>query len=995
MMNMKRISIRKKLLVVMLLVVMLQGILCFSALTFNDGFNYLKKSACTSFSNTTLARKNAVENFMLNKWSNLGEYQEKVQAAVSARLDEEGRDLSDLASDKELNNSLLLDITEDMVDMLRYNSTTEAYIVLGGYGGRDAREHCGLLIRNLDQGTNADSNGFLLERGSSEISKAYGIPMDSYWSSRFVIHDTMDLEWYEKPVAAAEKYEDKTGSVLGYWSAFFRWSPEDIKVMSYSVPLVQDGTVYGVMGITVSEDYLESMMSPQELDAENTGSFVLARTTDGKEYESIFSTGIIAKNLAEDNHIIRFKNEPANGRVSEIDDGAGNYGNVQNIDLYRRTSPYSREKWAIIGVLPSSTLFRSSDRLQMTVMIAFAASIVLGIAGAVVGSYFFTRPIRKMVDEIRSKDVNDELKFQSSNVQEIDALENAIVTLNVNVRQNASKVSQIIELVNLPLGVVEYQRGTEKVFCTKKVIKMFMMNKKYYSRGYLDRKYFEDYMREAGLEELLEKSGEKDYQIAHTIQQRWVHLKSLADEDKTLITVLDITKDIYERQKIEYERDYDILTHLLNRRAFNRRMNQLLQEGSRLTLGAMIMWDLDNLKYVNDTYGHDYGDQYIQRAAVVFGGLARDGGIVGRISGDEFLAFVPDCGSKEWLLEKVEEVKRQLNNTRVVMPDGESIAVRASGGIAWYPDDGRNLDELRKYADFAMYDTKNSYKGAFKEFDRKAYEKDAFLLQGREQLNKLIEDELVNYAFQPIVSTKDGRVAAYEALMRPIMEDLASPADVMRLAISQSRLPDIEKLTFCKTFEEYASQRDAFGDRKLFVNSIPNQLLSEELLYSLFERYQIGKDTLVVEMIESEQTDIGIMEEKIQMLKAFHAQLAVDDFGAGYSSESTLLYMQPDYVKIDMSIVRDIHRDKDRQALAVSTLNYARPRGIKVIAEGVETAEEMETLISLGIDYLQGFYVGRPDMVVKDVDEKIQREIKELNEKAGRRIGKEYYEQHI
>lgn len=96
--------------------------------------------------------------------------------------------------------------------------------------------------------------------------------------------------------------------------------------------------------------------------------------------------------------------------------------------------------------------------------------------------------------------------------------------------------------------------------------------------------------------------------------------------------------------------------------------------------------------------------------------------------------------------------------------------------------------------------------------------------------------------------------------------------------------------------------------------------------------------------------------------------------------------MQPDYVKIDMSIVRDIHRDKDRQALAVSTLNYARPREIKVIAEGVETAEEMEKLISLGIDYLQGFYVGRPDTVVKDVDEKIQREIKELNEKAGKRI---------
>lgn len=972
----RKISIRKKLLVVMLLVVLLQGILCFSALTFNGGFGYLKKSECTGLSNATLGRKNAVENFMLNKWSDLDEYQKKVQTAVDERLKLEGKDITALVSDKELNNRLLLDVTEDMVDMLRYNSTTEAYVVLGGYG-TGTEEHCGLLIRNLAQGTNDNSKGFLLEVGSSEISRKFGIPMDSYWSSRFILDErNMDVSWYKKPVESAQKYMEADGTQLGYWSGFYRWTPEDIQVMSYSVPLVRDGVVYGVIGATVSEDYLESMMSAQELDAGDTGSLVLARTTDGKKYESVFSTGIVDKALAEDGNRIEFEREPVNGKVYELDGKRKNYGSVHDIDLYRRTSPYSREKWAVIGILPGSTLFRSSDRLQMTVMIAFAASILFGIIGAVVGSYFFTRPIRQMAEEIKSKDVNDELKFKPSDIQEIDALEKAIVSLNLNVRQNASKVSQIIELVNLPLGVIEYRRDSERVFCTKKVVKMFMMDRKYYSRGFLDRKYFEDYLKEADLEGLLEQTGERDYQIAHTIQQRWVHLKSLADEDKTLITVIDITRDIYERQKIEYERDYDILTHLLNRRAFNRRLKQMLREGNNLTLGAMIMWDLDNLKYVNDTYGHDYGDQYIQRAAVVFGGLARDGGIVSRISGDEFLAFVPECESKERMIRRVEQIKRQLNNTRIIMPDGELIAVRASGGIAWYPDDGRSFEELSKYADFAMYDTKNSYKGDFKEFDKKAYEKNAFLLQGKEQLNKLIEEGLVNYAFQPIVSAKDGSIYAYEALMRPAVENLTSPTDVMRLAIAQSRLPDIEKLTFCKTFEQYAAQRDAFGKSKLFINSIPNQILSEKLIYGLFEKYQIGQDILVVEMIESEQTDIDIMEDKIHLLKIFHAELAVDDFGAGYSSESTLLYMQPDYVKIDMSIVRDIHKDKDRQSLVVSTVNYAKPRGIRVIAEGVENTQEMCTLISLGVDYLQGFYIAKPDLTVRGIDENIQKEIR-------------------
>ena len=155
-------------------------------------------------------------------------------------------------------------------------------------------------------------------------------------------------------------------------------------------------------------------------------------------------------------------------------------------------------------------------------------------------------------------------------------------------------------------------------------------------------------------------------------------------------------------------------------------------------------------------------------------------------------------------------IKDRLNTTKLIMPDKEEIALRASGGIAWYPDDGITYDELKRYADFAMYDTKNSYKGAVKEFDRKSYEKDYLLIQGREKLNKLIEDKAITYVFQPIVDTSDGSVFAYEALMRPTIMELASPADVMRLASDQSRLPDIEELTFTQALYEYSRQREAF-----------------------------------------------------------------------------------------------------------------------------------------------------------------------------------------
>ena len=473
---------------------------------------------------------------------------------------------------------------------------------------------------------------------------------------------------------------------------------------------------------------------------------------------------------------------------------------------------------------------------------------------------------------------------------------------------------------------------------------------------------------------------EREYQVNGEIPSRWLNIRSLIDKDRTLVTVMDITKDVYTRQKIEYERDYDILTHLLNRRAFKRRIQEILSgaPASGLGLSAMVMWDLDNLKYVNDTYGHDYGDQYIQKAAGVFAGLSLVGAIVGRMAGDEFLAFVPNCGSKEKLMDLLNQVKNKLNATKIIMPDGEELAIRASGGVAWYPDDGITYEMLKKYADFAMYDTKNSYKGAVKEFDQRVYEKDSYLLRGREQINRLIEDRMVDYAFQPIVDARSGQVHAYEALMRPRLGELSNPSDVLRLATVQSRLPELEELTFTQALKDYQRQREAFGDARIFINSIPNQLIDYGVIAKFQEKYGLEPNKLVVEIIENEQTDAGVMEKKIDIIRKMKAGLAIDDYGSGYSSELTLLYMSPDYVKIDMSIVRNVDKDVNRQALVASTIQYSKTRNIKIIGEGVETYDEMETLIRLGVDYMQGYYLGRPDLVARPVRESLREKILEL-----------------
>ena len=249
-----------------------------------------------------------------------------------------------------------------------------------------------------------------------------------------------------------------------------------------------------------------------------------------------------------------------------------------------------------------------------------------------------------------------------------------------------------------------------------------------------------------------------------------------------------------------------------------------------------MMWDLDNLKYINDTYGHDYCDEYIKKAANILKQFTSNKNtIVARMSGDEFYVFIYGCHSKDEIRQIIEPIKNKMDTATLYLPDSGSIKIRASAGISWFPSDATDYSELIKYADFAMYTVKNTEKGKIAEFDKSLYSRDSFLLHSKEELNRLIENELVTYAFQPIVDARTGEIFAYEALMRPQSPTLRSPADVLRIAQAQSHLYQIENLTMFKALKSYLNFPDKVHKRKLFINTLPSQMLSGDAL-SAFER---------------------------------------------------------------------------------------------------------------------------------------------------------------
>ncbi|MEG1801468.1 MAG: diguanylate cyclase, partial [Oscillospiraceae bacterium] len=389
-------------------------------------------------------------------------------------------------------------------------------------------------------------------------------------------------------------------------------------------------------------------------------------------------------------------------------------------------------------------------------------------------------------------------------------------------------------------------------------------------------------------------------------QSMWIQFHTMMRGSKKITVVQDISENIREKIKLEYERDYDSLTNLRNRRSFKKIVVDILKEKD-LGIGAMIMWDMDNLKYINDHYGHDTGDRYLSDAAKMFSTLNSNRGVVARMSGDEFYAFLYNFQTKEELFATVERLHNRMKQTPFVPPDGQAINIRASGGIAWLPEDSEDYDDLVKYADFAMYNVKNTCRGELMDFDREIFNRDEVLISGREALNRFIENRMFKYAFQPIVDLQSGEVFAYEALMRPDCPELPTIHEVMRLATSQSRLYQIEQLTMFGVFEAVENNIEAFNGAKIFVNSIPNTCLSTSDIKLFENKFSKYNGRMVIEIIENEQSDAACMQIKRNFAKKWNAEIALDDFGSGYSTESSLLNISPNYVKIDISIVRNVN----------------------------------------------------------------------------------------
>lgn len=973
-----------RLLLPMMFLILFQLITFFSVLALGGEFTFIKKYAYDTLVEKTRNRTSYVEKELCQKVTFVKESASEINSIIMDRLEQDGSDISRIQTDKEFNREIIESAVDSIIYLMRRSLSNDVYLILETgdlYRDNMAGEaKAGIYLRDLDPSTDSGYNDLLMEMGYSSISKDFGIILDSGWKARFEPDpdDTKNYDFYYRTIRNAQENNELSVEKLGWWSGFSKIDHNSMGSMKYTVPLIaDDGTVYGVLGIGITEKTLLVNLPPNDFVSESA-CYVLCNGKDNDDYFNIcMHSGAAFNRLIGTQEALRpSKKLDENMYDFNLDSNIASVGNIQIMNLYDAESFYVDEQWALISVAEKSDVLFVFTNLIKMLLFSALISVATSIVVIVISCGNVVKPLSAVIRTMNSqREYNQVLRFQSTNIYELDKLTSAITQLQINVQNFSSQVSKMIRIADVGLCTFMYDNMDDSVFVGQSMLKLLNFPVSCNEDIVISRQLFLENIIATETREIIreclsmnpensETSFSKEYSIAQENgSNMWLRLSVVCNSNKTIGVLQDITSVVLEKQRIEYERDYDGTTGLLNRHAYYRRINELFSHPEKLKVTAFLMIDLDNLKYVNDTYGHDFGDDYIKTAATVLKQYQKYGGIVSRLSGDEFNVCLSGFSSKEEIRDIISKVRANLLDSYCLLSDGTHYKIRASSGISWYPDDSTSYELLMKYADFAMYTIKHTTKGAITEFDMNAYAKDSVLITGVEEMNKIIDECRIRYAFHSIISAKTGEIYGYEALMRPQSAILHSPAELLRIAKTGAKLYDIERLTWTESLRAFRKQIEMGNISQgthIFINTISNSVL-EPFDIDIVEQENMDLlPYIVMEIIESEDFNEEYNSRKLLRLEHWNAQLALDDFGTGYNSEYALITLHPNIIKIDRSIISGCDKDISRRTIINSLVNLARTKNVRVIAEGVETEGELKTVIESGVDLLQGYFINRP-----------------------------------
>lgn len=674
-----KISIKKYLLALLILVVVAQSIFFLLLLNHRGFYGQVDIQNVSAFYNYSSRRIEIINQQISNIRSSVSLISEKMTSIYELETAKQQiNELNGEFFDKTYQNTNN-DIENLLQNLLNEKTINSVFYILKS---QDMQEPIGTKIEKI----------YLENEYDYQAQVSFNIIVDEQETAE---------NYYVKTEQIASFYAPEQATKYGFWD--INNLDESTENPTYTVPLIdQNGRFYGVVGVEISSEMFSNLNENQEQVLLFAVAKISENTIDVKvdfeeTLESLQNEQIFEQNINE-YQLYSAKNASLGEIFMKIDD----------INLYEQGSLFDDEHFSYLTVISASDLYKNSLAIQEILIFAVALTTFFGIALAIILSIHSTKKVTNLAKNVREIKSYEQILFKKTHIIEIDDLTQAIELLNVRINNASEIFYNLFESMGLDLGGFVYIESENIVKITGYISELIFQKSEITIENW-----------NSNLTKLKEKCIDFDKKI-YKYQDLYLKIVEKTSENGYLGTILDITQEMQQIISSKKKIELDDLTKLYSKVGFFEKTYQIIMENPQ-KVGALIFLDLDNLKFVNDNFGHDVGDLYLISASKLFAKFHDYNGIVARLSGDEFAIFLHGYDSKEQLLELILEKFEQFQPVYVDLPDKSKVKVQFSAGIAWYSESSSDVSELVKFADFAMYQAKKSNKGSIKQFDKSEY----------------------------------------------------------------------------------------------------------------------------------------------------------------------------------------------------------------------------------------------------------------------------------
>lgn len=619
-------------------VLVIQSLLSYGTVLIGGTMRLLDSYAVGIMEQTVENRKITLENNMVQHWMEVSENEEKISRELDSLLSSNRITVKEFLDDGQLQKQLLQNTALSSLYQLRKNEVTGSFLVLANQdgeneeGGRICR---GYYFRDADPSANSlDYSDVLMERGGRDIVHQTGVALDSYWTTDFTFEpsgkNSRDNFFY-KPYEAALENPNASYTNLGYWSSPFSLnegkSGGEYPALTYSVPLISNGVVYGVMGVEVSSSHIVDMLPAGELNKNEQSGYLLVKSTEKNKWAPLVASGVLGERLRALGPYLNVQESKFDQvyTLDEDEDDGKLYASAKKLHLYNTNTPFEDEEWLLVGIQKDDAIFGIGQQILWKVLAAILVALVFGIICTYLVANHVTNPIRRLAECIRSSTGKSLEHFKASGVSEVDELYD--VVKNLTRRQEVAERGLTEEKERYRIAL----QSSDDIFFTydlgKEEIELFNYPQRdgqavrYKITEELEllssRTFTEDISKLkrafSGEEDEIHIEFRGKRESAEEFRWRLLKGEVIRDENGGKSKIIGSIRDIHE-QKMQELREIesakrDPITKLHTQREGRRYLTEVLARGDS---GCMALLDLDEFRILNETYGLIFGDVILE-----------------------------------------------------------------------------------------------------------------------------------------------------------------------------------------------------------------------------------------------------------------------------------------------------------------------------------------------------------------------------------------------